>query len=817
MAAISTSVSASGGLTFDLTALGSADWIAYNNGAQLRKNVTAALAVAQISGSGGQVAFARATSATLNYSDGVSPASGSTQGGVYVTNAGVSTKGWVYTAPADLTLRRLRVYAGIYQGAGIKLTATLSDGSAPEVIDTSFAYISGADPRTGEYIIDYSAASAGQTLTVLVQAVNAGTLSVQGGALGAAPVVAAPDAPTIGTAVGGSQSASVGGSAPASNGGSPITGYRATSTPGGITGTSASLPVAVTGLTDGTSYTFTLAAQNSAGYGPESAASNSVTPSSANNVPVFSGSVPNIGGQSGVAITSVDASANFADTDALTYSASPAGTAWPSGLVINSTTGVISGTLSAGTTTGLRVRATDTASQTVDSNAFSVTIASGATQVPHTDAAILYSPYSWDDRGAYKSANAPGAYARLTFSGTSVTANFDVSALVAASAAAGDYPLVRVVIDGKTATEKQLTSASPVVAITGLSAGSHTVDVFFRAINVNAADRWGGAADAQPVSALLLSGFTLEAGATYSAPVARSKRMLFFGDSITEGYYAISNGNPGGNSSQQTVPVFLAPALDCEFGQIGYSAQGYAKTGNGGVPTLTSAIPFYSNGRSRLVGGLLSPAPDYVCVMHGANGTNSATAVQSTIDIIRAAAPAARIFIMVPAGGYGRSAIAAGVAARSADANLAMIDLGAAYQPGMDNSGSGGQYSNDGGLHPNLLGNARAAAGYASKIQSVIDGAAQVAPPALTARTVSLSLGTVAGVAANLTGLRVSFHDEPTPDATTVPRYQSAVETTDAAGILAFVANSTLPAGGTGHLTVLGAADVHYNGPVQVS
>lgn len=90
-----------------------------------------------------------------------------------------------------------------------------------------------------------------------------------------------PGAPTIGTATAGDAQADVAFTAPASDGGSAITGYRATSTPGGITATGASSPITVTGLTNGTAYTFTVAAQNAVGYGAESASSNSVTPSSA--------------------------------------------------------------------------------------------------------------------------------------------------------------------------------------------------------------------------------------------------------------------------------------------------------------------------------------------------------------------------------------------------------------------------------------------------------------------------------------------------------------------------------------------------------
>ena len=88
----------------------------------------------------------------------------------------------------------------------------------------------------------------------------------------------APDAPTIGTATAGPEQASITFTAPYDNGGAAITSYRATSTPGSITGTASSSPVTVSGLTGATAYTFVIAAINAAGTSVASSASNSVTP-----------------------------------------------------------------------------------------------------------------------------------------------------------------------------------------------------------------------------------------------------------------------------------------------------------------------------------------------------------------------------------------------------------------------------------------------------------------------------------------------------------------------------------------------------------
>jgi FtsP/CotA-like multicopper oxidase with cupredoxin domain len=86
-----------------------------------------------------------------------------------------------------------------------------------------------------------------------------------------------PGAPTIGTATAGNAKAVVSFTAPASNGGSPITSYTVTSSPGGITATGTASPITVTGLTNGTAYTFTVTATNAVGTGPASSPSNSVT------------------------------------------------------------------------------------------------------------------------------------------------------------------------------------------------------------------------------------------------------------------------------------------------------------------------------------------------------------------------------------------------------------------------------------------------------------------------------------------------------------------------------------------------------------
>ncbi|MDD2305505.1 MAG: fibronectin type III domain-containing protein [Prolixibacteraceae bacterium] len=94
-------------------------------------------------------------------------------------------------------------------------------------------------------------------------------------------VAAVPSAPTSVVASAGNASVSVTFVAPASDGGSAITGYTVTSIPaGGIDSNagSTSLTHKITGLTNGTSYTFTVKATNSVGTSVASIASNLVIP-----------------------------------------------------------------------------------------------------------------------------------------------------------------------------------------------------------------------------------------------------------------------------------------------------------------------------------------------------------------------------------------------------------------------------------------------------------------------------------------------------------------------------------------------------------
>ncbi|MGQ0507839.1 MAG: beta strand repeat-containing protein [Myxococcaceae bacterium] len=102
--------------------------------------------------------------------------------------------------------------------------------------------------------------------------------------------LAVPDAPTGPTATAGDGSATVRWTAPANNGGAAITGYAVTPYAGGnalavSTADASAAELVISGLTNGTEYSFKIAAQNSVGTGPASAATNAVTPAALPGAP----------------------------------------------------------------------------------------------------------------------------------------------------------------------------------------------------------------------------------------------------------------------------------------------------------------------------------------------------------------------------------------------------------------------------------------------------------------------------------------------------------------------------------------------------
>jgi len=151
----------------------------------------------------------------------------------------------------------------------------------------------------------------GVAYTFTVAASNVNGTGLSSGPSSPVTPSAIPTKPLTVTAVGGNGQATVSWLAPSSNGGSAITGYTVTAfsgaTPVGNCTTSGAFSCVVTGLQNGTAYTFKVYATNINGDGPNSDASSPVTPSTTPSAPSIVSVTPG-NGQIAVAWTAPSSS-----------------------------------------------------------------------------------------------------------------------------------------------------------------------------------------------------------------------------------------------------------------------------------------------------------------------------------------------------------------------------------------------------------------------------------------------------------------------------------------------------------------------------
>lgn len=427
------------------------------------------------------------------------------------------------------------------------------------------------------------------------------------------------------------------------------------------------------------------------------------------------------------------------------------------------------------------------------------TATAGAVSVATSDANWKFSPYNWADSAGSKVAVNGGAYFKLGFTGTSISVGLDVGSLVSGGVASGWYPYLRYSVDNGALTDIQLTSASNALAVSGLSAGSHTIEVWYQAgfwenIGGTAPDRW-----TTPVYCIKITGATLDAGASTVAPTWLSNSMIWFGDSISEGIRANnSTTQPANQSAYDSAPAYVAQALGCELGNVGFGGQNYA-AGFNSIPAMSSAYTYVFAGQSRLTGGVLSPAPQYVCIWQGANGNPAQADVQTAITNMRTIAPAAWIVVIVPVGGVGRTNITAAVAAYQAatpsDTKVALVDLGSSWGVGLSSLGSATKQAVD-GLHPRKEWNARIGAALAKAIGELGSRPTSTKTISFTARDRNgNSLG-------GASGYKAAFFDVSTPDQITTAAWAGTVPTANGVGQITMTVTTSLASGATGLLAL---------------
>jgi alpha-tubulin suppressor-like RCC1 family protein len=150
-------------------------------------------------------------------------------------------------------------------------TATYDNGSVLQVPAILSLSQTSAAALTDSNLLSARPVSADTTVTLIATYSEAGVTRTATLPVLIKDVASVPGTPTQVTAIMGIGRASISFAAPASDGGSAVIQYTVTANPGGQTGTGTTSPILVPGLLFGTGYTFTVAATNVRGTGPESA------------------------------------------------------------------------------------------------------------------------------------------------------------------------------------------------------------------------------------------------------------------------------------------------------------------------------------------------------------------------------------------------------------------------------------------------------------------------------------------------------------------------------------------------------------------
>ncbi len=277
------------------------------------------------------------------------------------------------------------------------------------------------------------------------------------------------------------------------------------------------------------------------------------------------------------------------------------------------------------------------------------------TKVALDDPNLFLSPYNWTVNGTTSALTTqPGAYLSAGFHSTGVRLDIDTSSFSAVPNRAG--PRIRWQVDSGPVQTYQLVAGDaqiPLTTDTLSTSSNHTCKVWVVSSDYTQ-DRWK-----LPVQAVKITGLTLPLGGTTIAPTLLAKRILFFGDSITEGVHTEAARNDPIHDSDATHAYTYpcAAALGAEFGVVGMARQGWTIAGQevSNVPAFPASWQSYFQGKPRL----FTPPPNYVIVMHGVNDflapadtTQVKTIVTNWIAAARAALPAARLCLVVPFNGF---------------------------------------------------------------------------------------------------------------------------------------------------------------------
>ncbi len=321
------------------------------------------------------------------------------------------------------------------------------------------------------------------------------------------------------------------------------------------------------------------------------------------------------------------------------------------------------------------------------------------------NAAVLsgLSPANWYRNGstAIQTVN-PGAYLKINFTGTSIGIGVDVSAMSAASYAAGIYPVIKWSIDGGAPSTQQLTASDTVLTLaSGLADTTHSFRLDLIGVDQSGdSNRWN-----PPKMSLVVTKLVVDTSKTVTAATLNGGACVMgFFDSIGEGAVTLRLNTSSITQAQvqdatKSYAVILANMLAREYAIVGFGGQGW-ESGISSVPGLPDSYNLLFSGQSRS----FSPAPGVVLVNMGTNGSVESAEVTSFLTALRTSVGAtAYIFFMIPFNQRHAAAIGTGFddyhTGAPSDTRTIKLDLGSTG----DSIVTANSYD---GTHPNAAGHA---------------------------------------------------------------------------------------------------------------
>lgn len=259
---------------------------------------------------------------------------------------------------------------------------------------------------------------------------------------------------------------------------------------------------------------------------------------------------------------------------------------------------------------------------------------------------------------------------------TSINVNFIVNTVY-------ETPYFAYSIDGADMTRQLVTSPT----LPTVSLDEHIIRVVVDGAN-ESEDKWIGE------RGVAFKDITVDSTGTVTGVLPKNKKIMFFGDSITEGVRVLNmNANSDGNSATGAFPYIASTNLNAISYRVGFAGAGVTKGGDGGAPSLINFIDNMTKNR-------LAPyyEPDVIVVNIGTNDFDADTDVfksqyTAVINRLLIKYSGTPLFIMVPFNGTRKSEI---TDITNNKKGVYMVDT------------TGWDISTTDGLHPDVAGSIKA-------------------------------------------------------------------------------------------------------------